>query len=98
MQLDKKIREVASASDEIVMVNNPPGYYLASFRPCIAIPNGSLEQVMDAAHRYNAKYIILEANHPVGVENLYDKPGNQSGLKYLFSFEGAQFYQIESGG
>jgi len=98
MQLEKKIREVASASDEIVMVNNPPGYYLASFRPCIAIPNGSLEQVMDAAHRYNAKYIILEANHPEGVKNLYDKPGNRSGLKYLFSFEGAYFYQIESGG
>ncbi len=96
LQLDNKIDQTGIMPDEIVMINNPPGFYLASNRPCIVIPDGVVEQVLSAARRYNAKYLILESNHPAGLQNLYNTPGDQPGLKYLFSFQEAHFFQVDS--
>ncbi len=94
VQVEEKIFQAGVKPGDIVMVNNPPGFYLASTHPCIVIPDGGIETLIQAAHRYGAKYLILEANHPAGLQNLFDNPGNQAGLRFLFSFQGAQIYQI----
>lgn len=96
VQLDSKINQEGILPEEIVMVNNPPGYYLASNRRCIVIPDGGIEQVLQVARRYNAHYLILEANHPAGLENLYKIPGEQTGFEYLFSYDGAHIFYVES--
>lgn len=93
--LAERIDRIDIMPADIMMVNNPPGFYLASNRPCIAIPDGNLEQVFQAANRYNAQYLILEANHPEGLIELYENPGNRTGLEYIFSYDGAYIYQLE---
>jgi len=94
VQMAEKISRVGIKPQDIVMVNNPPGFYLASGRPCIVIPVGSTELLLQVAHRYHAKYLILEANHSAGLQSLYANPGDRTGLKFLFSFQDAQIYQI----
>jgi hypothetical protein len=96
VQLESKINQLGIKPGEIVMVNNPPGYYLASNRPCIVIPDGGVEQVLQVAHRYHAKYLVLEANHPAGLENLYKRPEEQPGLEYLYSYDGAYVFYVDN--
>lgn len=95
VQLDQKVTQSGITPDEIVMVNNPPGYYLVSNHPCIVIPDGSVETVLQAAYRYNARYLVLEANHPEGLDNLYKMPENQPGLEYLYSYNNAHIFSVK---
>ena len=60
--------------EEVVLVNNPPGFYLAADRPAIAIPNVSPESLYQAAGLYQAGYLIMEPNHPKPLAGLYGKP------------------------
>ncbi|NMC13432.1 MAG: hypothetical protein GYA34_11195, partial [Chloroflexi bacterium] len=95
IRFEEIISEITSSKDDIVMINNPPGYYIVSRRPCIVIPNGDIKQVVSAGQRYNAKYLILEENHPTGLDNLYDNPGDWPGIRYIFSDDGTHYFRID---
>jgi hypothetical protein len=77
-----------------VLVNNPPGYYVASRRPALPIPNGDLETAIQPAMLYGARYLLLEANHPTALNESYLYPGDQSGWTYLGAFEDARIYEM----
>ena len=79
---------------EIVMLNNPPGFFLASGQMAISIPNGGVEPLLAAARQYGAGYVLLEANHPAGLASLYAHPGDQPGLHYVTSFDGAHLFEV----
>lgn len=95
-RLERALRRVGAGRDEVVMVNNPPGYYLASSRPAIVIPDGDVDTILDAARHYQARYLWLEANHPELLASLYRQPGDRPGLRYLGEVEGARLFAIES--
>ena len=65
---------LASESDVVVMVNNPPGYVYHTSQPAIAIPNGDVETVLLAAQRFGARWIVLDANRPAGLAGWYEQP------------------------
>jgi hypothetical protein len=73
--------------DDIVMVNNPPGYFVATGRKTIVIPNGELNTLLDVADRFKANYLILEKDHVTGLNDLYNYPADRPGLKYLTSID-----------
>ena len=75
------IRQAGAEPDEIVMVNNPPGYALQNDRPAIVIPAGGLEAITAAARRYGAAYLVLDPGQ--GLDEIYDHPEAQPGLAYL---------------
>jgi hypothetical protein len=80
----------------IVMVANPPGFYLASGNPAIAVPDGDVNTLLRVARRYGAKYVILEAGGtPDGLLPVYDHPEEQAGLRYLGDVGGAHIYGIQ---
>lgn len=81
--------------EEIGAVNNPPGYYLATGRPSIVIPNGNLTHLFQAAKTYHAAYLILEQSQ-ANLQELYANPGDQAGLDYLGAVENIQIYRILS--
>ena len=78
----------------IIMVNNPPGFYLASARYSIVIPDGDPGTLLKVADRYDAAYLVLEENHPVGLNELYNNPLSYPELDYLTSVNGAQIYKM----
>ncbi len=43
-----------------VVVSNPPGYFLISGRPAIALPDGPPEALIAVAARYGARYALLD--------------------------------------
>jgi hypothetical protein len=82
--------------EAVVMVANPPGFYLASGNPAIAIPDGDLNTLLTAAQSYGAKYVILEeGSTPGGLMPAYDQPAGQASLQYLGNVGGAHIYGIQ---
>ena len=78
----------------IVMVNNPPGYYVAGRRAAIVIPFGELETVQTVADRYGAVFLVLERNTTPQLKDLYLSPHSSTGLTYLAEVNGAQIFQF----
>lgn len=66
--------------DARVMVVDPPAYYFFTHRPALVIPNEEIEVVLGVAHRYGAKYLILERDHPSALSALYRGEMSHSSL------------------
>jgi hypothetical protein len=64
----------------VVAVNDPPGFFLATGIPAVAIPNGSEETLKRVAARYGVDWIVLEADHPGELDELYRNPSARSWL------------------
>jgi hypothetical protein len=72
--VEAELRGLGASPDEIVMVKDPPGYYLASGRKAIVIPDGDIHTLLLAAWRYKGRYVILEIDHTQGLDQLYQAP------------------------
>jgi len=93
-ELGQRLNELGVPADAIVMVNNPPGFTLATERSAIVVPDGRLRTSLAAAKRYGATVLLLETNHPVGLNELYDKPAQAAGLEYLVTLNGTHVFLI----
>jgi hypothetical protein len=95
--MDKYLVLQGAAGGDIVMVANPPGFYLASGNPSIAVPDGNINTLLAAARQYHALYLILEAgNTPAGLIPVYDNPQGQMDLTYLGEIEHARIFLIRN--
>lgn len=93
-ELGIALNELGVPADAIVMVNNPPGFALATVRSAIVIPDGGLEASLAAAKRYGATVLLLETNHPDGLNEIYNEPQKAAGLNYLTSLNGTHVFLI----
>jgi len=80
---------------DIILTNNPPGFYYAVGIPAVVIPDGKIEVLEEAAERYEATYLVLEENHPAGLDALYENPVSQGSLIYLQTVGDAHIFEIE---
>ena len=92
--VEQKLVEMGAQPDEIVMVNNPPGYFLASGRPAVVIPNGDEAVLLSAAAQYTVGYVVLDENVPAGLQGLYENPSSTVGLVHLGGLEGFQMFEV----
>lgn len=95
-QVNDSLLQMGAGGGEIVMVNNPPAFYLASGRPAIAIPFGDLNSVLSVARRYHASFLALEFNQLTGSDDLYANPGDRPGLHYLQMIDSVRIYEFDN--
>jgi hypothetical protein len=50
--------------DAVVMVRNPPAYFVMTGRQAIVVPFGDVQVLLAASRKYNASYVILEQTSP----------------------------------
>lgn len=93
-RIDEQLASQGALPGDLVLVNNPPGYFVASRRSGIAIPDGGLEEMVAVAARYEVRFVLLELNHPRGLDELYRYPGDQPGLRYLQTFEDTHIFLV----
>jgi hypothetical protein len=93
-QLEKVILAYNASPEDIVMVNNSPGYFIASGRPSLSIPYGDLQTVLDVADRYRARYLLLEIDQLQGKDDLFDNPGDRPGLQYLGIYKETRIFEF----
>jgi hypothetical protein len=83
--------------EDLVMVANPPGFFLASGNPAIAVPDGDMSTVEAVAKKFDARYLVLEAGSiPIGLLEVYDHPDLQSGLVYKSEIDHARIFLFKS--
>jgi hypothetical protein len=88
------LSEIDKSREKVVMVNNPPGYFVAVYRPAIVIPFGDVNTLLAAGKTYHAKYVVLENRNPYPLKPLYDQPQMFVGLKYLGNLEDTKIFEI----
>jgi hypothetical protein len=87
-QADRFLVEQGASPAEIVMVRNPPAYFVMTGRPSIVIPYGGVQVLLEAAGKYDARYVILEGNGIIQpLEDLYAHPKNYPEFSVLGSFD-----------
>ncbi|HET9587835.1 MAG TPA: hypothetical protein VFO91_03505, partial [Anaerolineales bacterium] len=90
MFLDRGIRP-----NDVVIVRNPPGYFIASGRPTIALPFGDESTILSVAEKYNARYLVIEKDGTFpAIQNLYDEPQSNPAFEYLGEVNEARLYRI----
>ncbi len=95
VKVDAALTSFGAGTDRVVMINNPPGYYLANQHAAIVVPNGDISTLLEAGKRYGAEYVVLEKDVVRDLQDLYAHPADQPGLTYLGESDGAQFFRIE---
>jgi len=79
-----------------VIVRNPPGYYISSGRPAIALPYGDEAVIQQVAERYGAGLLVLESTGTFDwIQDLYDNPKDTDLFFYLGEVDGARLYRIK---
>jgi hypothetical protein len=96
IKLESQLDALGIPEETIGMVNNPPGYFAATGREAIVIPDGGVEDLLAAAERYQAGYLLLDENRPAGLVRLYTNPGDLPGLNYLGMVEGTRVFRIDN--
>ena len=94
--VEKKLQEAGISPMDVVIVPNPPGYYVRTGRSAVRLPLGDELEVLDVAQKYNAMYLVVEQSDSLGgLQDLYDNPFADKAFRYLGEVESARLYRIE---
>lgn len=94
-EVAEKLRELPDGSTAAVMVNNAPGFFVASHQPSISIPYTDLEGICSAAHRYRVDFLLLEMDQILGDEDLFDHPMDRNCLRYFGTAADVRIFGIK---
>ncbi|MEE9217321.1 MAG: glycosyltransferase family 39 protein [Anaerolineales bacterium] len=75
------------ADDSIVAVNNPPGFFAHSHRQAVVIPSGTVHALRSVVDTFEVQWVVLEANHPRGLDALYAEPNSVAWLTLVESIQ-----------
>jgi 4-amino-4-deoxy-L-arabinose transferase-like glycosyltransferase len=74
-------------ADAVIMVNNPPCFYVQTSLPAVPVTAGDETMLLAAADRFGVRYVILDANAPNGLQSLYLGETANPRLRKLFADE-----------
>ncbi len=94
-EIEAYLNNLDISHEDVVMVNNPPGYYAMTGREAIVIPDGDLNTSLLTAEKYKASYLILDENYPQGLSEMYHYPRDVPGVSYMGTVEEMQIYLID---
>lgn len=93
--VEEKFIENGISPEVGVIVRNPPGYYISSGRPAIALPYGDESVILEVAERYGAGLLVLEGSGTFDwIQELYDNPQGNGAFIYLGEVDEAKLYII----
>ncbi len=91
-KLEERLKTLGAQPNDIVMVNNAPGYQASTERAAISIPFADLENVCEAARRYRVKFMIMEIDQIPGETDLFTHPGDRACWDYLETSQDARIF------
>jgi hypothetical protein len=93
-KVESVLRLNGATTGDIVMVKNPPGYYVVNNRSAIVIPFGSLDTVYKAGIRYDAKYLLLDQDHTMQLDSFYNNKVSTLQFRFLTQVGTYEIYEI----
>jgi hypothetical protein len=94
-RVEQALQKAGAQAGELVLVNNPPGYYLAAERPGVVIPFGDTHMVLEVARRYQVRYLLLEIDQIRDAPDLFTHPQDRPGFDYLLTEADVRIYQLQ---
>jgi len=80
--------------EEVVMVRNPPGYYIISGRPAIVVPYTGAAVMLAAARRYGASLLVIERSGAAGpIKLVYDDLRSES-FEFMGELDGTRIFRV----
>lgn len=80
---------------DVVMVRNPPGYFLMTGRPAIVVPYGDATTMFQVAVRYHAKFLVIEAEGAAGpIKSVYDNESSPQ-FRFMGELNGTRIFQVQ---
>ena len=81
---------------DVIIVANSPGYYAASGRSAIIVPDENLESVRVLADKFGARFLVLEKTYYTDpLIPVYKNPDGQPGLSFLGEFDDVRVFAIQ---
>ena len=96
LEIGKELTQLGVNTESLIMINNPPGLYVATDRSAVVIPNGGIDTLLRSAEESGAEVLILEVNHPDALDYLYSEPEKEDKLEYLQTFSGVHYFSFRS--
>jgi len=95
--VDAYLQAHGAPAQAVVLVRNPPAYFIMSGRPAVVIPFGGVDSLLAAARRYGAGYVLLEKGG-VGrpLQDLYEHPENYPEFSSLGTFDDTLILSIHA--
>ncbi|MCC7118241.1 MAG: glycosyltransferase family 39 protein [Anaerolineales bacterium] len=84
-------------ANDIVIVRNPPGYYLSTGRSALPLPYGGEAAILQVASQFGAKYLVLEKSATLtSLKDLFENPKDNPAFIFLGEIDETKIYRIES--
>lgn len=81
---------------DVVIVRNPPGYYISTRRSAITIPYGGAEAVLAVSRQFDANYLVLEPEAAYSaLKFLTENPDQNENFIYLGEVGDTYVFRIE---
>lgn len=95
-QIETIIKTTSKEKDEVIMINNPLGYYYSTERWSLVIPNSDYKNFQVAVETFDVRFLVLDNNlpdkfskeHQIYIENYFDLIGKFD--------DGTEIYEKES--
>ncbi len=81
-------------ANPVVMVNNPPGFTYQTGLPSIVVPYGDVHDLLAAARQFGARWLVLDANRPEPLADLYANPASAPQLQPTATFGPTLIFEI----
>lgn len=91
-------QEIQNKTDDrlgVIMVNDPPGFTLATGRPSVMIPSGSAEALIDVSKRYDVQYLVVNGERTEVFNALNQNQALSKHFKFMFETAGNNVYEFK---
>jgi hypothetical protein len=97
LSVEKKFIDNGISPNDVVIVRNPPGYFVSTGRSAIVLPFGDESTILAVAEKFKARYLVIEKDGTFdAIQALYDDPQRNPSFIFLGEVDGARLYQIDS--
>jgi hypothetical protein len=92
--VDARLVTAGARPEDVVMVRNPPGYYLMTGRWAIVVPYADASGMLLAAEKYGADFLVIEEAGAAGpIRAVYDDLRSES-FEFLGEEDGIRLFRI----
>jgi hypothetical protein len=93
--VDAVLNAFGAEPGDLVLATNPPGLTAVTGHPAVGTPDGEPETLAQVAADFGVRWVLVEPNHPEGLEAFYDHPEDVGGLTFIETVEDVHIFRWE---
>lgn len=92
--IEENLPDHADSGNGVAMVNDPPGFTLATNRHSVMIPSGGIQSILAVAEQFDVQYLILDSERSE-VQSLLQQSASEIGnINLITTLDGVEIYEF----